>query len=188
VRTALVIGGGADVMQEIEAALDLGEFCAVVACNDVGAVWPGHLDGWVSLHAMKLPGWMAARAKNGFAPAARVAGHLGDGRQYPATNAKPRQVREYVDHRFPGQTNSGSSGLFAAKFALMDLGFDRAVLCGIPMIAAQAHFFTPQPWMGAKAHMTGWTQAMPVIKDRVRSMSGWTRDILGAPTPEWITG
>jgi hypothetical protein len=27
---------------------------------------------------------------------------------------------------------------------------------------------------------------MPHIKDRVRSLSGWTRDLLGPPTPDWL--
>jgi hypothetical protein len=25
-----------------------------------------------------------------------------------------------------------------------------------------------------------------VIRDNVRSMSGWTRDLLGAPTEDWL--
>ena len=203
-RTALIIGGGANVWEDIEAALDLGEFQGVVACNDVGCVWPGRLDGWVSLHAAKLPGWMQARERNGLTPAARVAGHLGDGKQYPATNARPRKVREYVDHRFPGQSRSGSSGLFAAKYALEDLGFDRGVLCGIPMEMSQAHFFNSHPWNGAKSHVAGWLKKpwsppqkgqkaeppipLPAIKGRLRSMSGWTRELLGSPTRKFIAG
>jgi hypothetical protein len=29
---------------------------------------------------------------------------------------------------------------------------------------------------------------MPHIKDKVRSMSGWTKELLGEPPPEWLNG
>jgi hypothetical protein len=74
------------------------------------------------------------------------------------------------------------------KVALIDLGFDRAVLCGIPLDARQNHFDTPGPWRPASQYEHGWRQALPHITDRTRSMGGWTADLLGRPTPEWIAG
>lgn len=177
-RIALVLGGAECLWQDVEAALEMGEFQGVVACNDAGAAWPGDLDGWVSLHSGKLARWIRDREKNGHWPAWKVAGHLNETQRSPA-------VALYVDHRFPGQRKSGSSGLFAAKFALIDLGFDRAVCCGMPL-EAQKHFFGGGPWYSYGGHRGGWTQALPVIRDRLRSMSGWTADLLGRPTPEWL--
>jgi len=88
--------------------------------------------------------------------------------------------------RFPGQSDTGSSGLFALKVALTDLGFDCALLCGIPMAPVTGHFFDAAPWTGAGAHQLGWKQALPAIRDRARSMSGWTQHLLGAPTTDWL--
>lgn len=178
-KTCLVLGGASCLQADVTAAMGLGPFAGTVACNDSGTWWPGQLDGWVSLHSGKLTAWARQRAKQGFTPASRLAGHLNE------TSRRPEL--EYVDHRFPGQIHVGSSGLFAVKFALLDLGFDRAVCCGLPM-DEQCHFFRDAPWTGAKSHRRGWQEALPAIKDKVRSLSGWTADLLGCPSAEWIAG
>jgi hypothetical protein len=178
-RIALVLGGAATLWDDIAAALDLGEFVGVVACNDAGATWPGDLDAWVSLHSSSFKLWTARRARAGHPPAKRLVGHA-------EARGENRDGVSYTEFRFPGQDKTGSSGLFALKVALIDLGFDRAVLCGVPMTVEDRHFFDPAPWRGAMSHRKGWEQALPQIKDRARSMSGWTKEHLGAPTPEWL--
>jgi len=183
-RVALVLGGGNTVWDDFSAALDLGEFGGTVACNDAGVAYPGRLDAWVSLHAMSFKVWTARRAKQGLPPHRKLVAHdlSPTERRYA-----PACVTDYSDHRFPGQVHGGSSGLFALKVALIDLGFDKAVLCGVPMTTEAAHFFDDRPWTGAGAHKTGWREAMPQIKDRARSMSGWTMEQLGAPDAAWLT-
>jgi len=177
---ALVLGGASTVWDDVRAALDLATFDAVVACNDVGAAWPGRLDAWVSLHDEKLPLWIKRRQAAGRPPAKRVLGH-----------AKPRNrvapgLTGTTDYLLPGQRNSGSSGLFAVKVALIDLGMDKAVLCGIPVTRAGAHFFDPREWGGAQSHWQGWDEAMPILKQRVRSMSGLTAARIGRPDKTWL--
>lgn len=179
---ALVLGGGDCVWRDLEAALRLGEFDAVVTCNDVTAAYPGPVDAAVSLHFEKWPIWLRQRALKGLPPPARVVGHAVAGR------GAPGWVTHWSEQKFPGQTESGSSGCFAAKYAVEDLGHRRAVLCGIPMTAEARHFFDRRSWGGAAAHRRGFRQAIPAIAGRVRSMSGWTKEHLGAPTPEWIAG
>jgi len=177
----LVLGGAGCVWDDVEAALGLGEFHGVVACNDAGAAWPGRLDAWVSLHGEKMGLWSARRARAGYEPCTRLVGHLEarPGRKGPF-------VTEATEFRFPGQSSTGSSGLFALKVALVDLGFDKAVLCGVPMTAATGHFFDPADWRGASSHWRGWIEALPHINDRTRSMSGRTADLLGRPDEEWL--
>ena len=160
--------------------MEFGPFDGAVACNEAGTWWPDKLDGWVSLHSPKIVGWARQRSANGFPPAKRMAGHVNE-------TSRKNPALEFVDHLFQGQLHIGSSGLFAVKFALIDLGFDRAVCCGMPM-DEQAHFFGPIPWTGAKSHRRGWEEAFPAIRDRVRSLSGWTAELLGRPTAQWITG
>jgi hypothetical protein len=178
---ALVLGGAATVWDDVKAALELGEFSGVVAANDVGAEWPGHLDAWVSLHADKFKLWAQRRAKRGFAPAAAVFAH--ESRKGTAPG-----VTHATEWKFPGQRETGSSGLFALKVALVDLGFDKAVLCGVPMSVDGAHFFDTRPWRAAMSHRQGWSEALPHIKHKARSMGGFTADLLGRPTTEWLGG
>jgi hypothetical protein len=180
VKAALVLGGAGNVWEDLDAALGLGEFDGVIACNDVGAAYPGDLDAWVSLHAEKFGIWTAQRVAAGNSWPKAILAHA------QANKGLPPCVTGRTDFRFPGQPTTGSSGLFALKVALIDLGFDRAVLCGVPMAAAAGHFFDLAAWTAVTSHMQGWKEALPHIKNRARSMSGWTRDLLGAPDEEWL--
>lgn len=169
-RTCIVLGGASTVVSEYADALAQGRFDGAVIVNLLGREWPAPLDAWVSLHTehLKKP-WRAGRELRGLEPHHRLIG-MGD-----------------CEHRFPGQDKGGSSGLFAVKVALDELGFDRVVLCGVP-ITPTAHFDDPEPWRHAKHYPDGWRQALPHIEGRVRSMSGFTKDLLGAPTAAWLNG
>lgn len=179
---ALVLGGAACVWDDLTAALDLGEFDAVIACNDVAAAYPGPLEAAVSLHAEKWGYWMEVRRRAGFPLPTHVLGHHEASR---STLRMPDCVTGFIGQHFSGQTETGSSGLLAVKAALIDLGHDKAVCCGIPM-DVRPHFFDHAKWEAAQAHWRGWQQALPQIKDRVRSMSGRTSEFLGSPTSEWL--
>lgn len=182
---ALVLGGANTLWDDVAGALALGSFDVVVACNDASAAWPGRLDAAVSLHAEKFGLWMERRSRAGHPAPGAVVGH---------STVRQGIIRvsevltDFVEYRFTGQQDSGSSGLFALKYALEDMGASRAVLCGVPILDSGAHFFDPNPWGAAASHRRGWVQARPVIGDRARSMSGWTADTLGRPTKEWLAG
>lgn len=166
-RTALCLGGAASLHDDI-AALPIA-FDGVVACNNAGIIWPGNLDAWVSLHPDKLSSWAERRHAAGHPPPARLVGH------------EAAAVVTHVSHfNFRGCAGSGSSGLFAVKVALEDLGFDRAVLCGIPL-DGRAHFFAVPRWKDFKSFRSAWCELPSAITCRIRSMSGWTRDLLGSP-------
>jgi len=176
-RTALVLGGAACVWADVEAALALGEFDGVVGCNDIGIAWPGVMDAWVSLHSMNFPAWSARRGREGRPSHQMTIGHAEAGPTAPVDRRTP--------YRFDGQDRSGSSGLFALKVALVDLCFDKAVLCGVPM-DAQSHFFDGKAWEACAEHRKGWEQAKAAINDRARSTSGWTAKLLGKPDTIWL--
>jgi hypothetical protein len=82
---------------------------------------------------------------------------------------------------------SGSSGLFAVKVA-MEAGYDRIILAGVPMQVEGAHFFNASPWGEVGSFTEAWKIALPRIAPHVRSMSGWTKDLLGYPSFEWLAG
>jgi hypothetical protein len=175
--TAIVLGGAACVYDDVRALNAMGvQGDIVVACNDMIAHWPGKLDAVCTLHPESLAGWMLTRTKAGFPRPGRIFAF------HPYT----RVPVEQTEYKFYGQLEQGSSGLFALRIALINMGADKAVCCGIPM-NNDAHFFDTKAWPHAHTHWKGWLQSLPEIKDRARSMSGETRKLLGAPTPEWLS-
>ena len=168
-RTCLILGGADSVWPDIEAALDLGEFYGIVGANLIGIYWPGSFDAFVSLHPDKFKIWAERRRRRGLPAHKALIGNTD------------------TDPRFPGQEGPGSSGLFALKVALIDLGFDRAVLCGVPLTTTP-HFNDAADWRHATYYHAAFHSILPQIAHRTRSMSGLTRDVLGSPTSEWISG
>lgn len=182
-NNCLVIGGGNCVFKDVENALNIGEFQGIVTVNDVTSVWNGDIDAAVSLHGDQWPFWLRTRTLKELSPPKRVYGHIGL-RRSPLKVVEA--ITHYADHMFPGQQDSGSSGLFGVKVALDELGFDRVVCCGIPMTAETRHYFDQRPWGGAANHRRGWKQAMHHLTNRVKSMSGWTAEQLGMPNAAWL--
>lgn len=101
------------------------------------------------------------------------------------TVGKNMKVDRRVSYRYPGMNSSASSGGYAAKVALDD-GFDRVVLAGVPMTKEAAHFKRGKPWTQYDAFTKGFEQSVPFFAGRVKSMSGWSQKLLGAPTPQWL--
>lgn len=182
---ALVLGGAAGVWKEAERASKLCRFSHVIACNDAAVAWPGRLDAFVTLHPDRLFGWLQDRKAAGRPAALKTVVHEGWKARMQSDDLKPDVVTEYL---FEGQRDSGSSGLFCVKYALVNLRLPKAVVCGVPMQASHGHFFRARDWSGAHKHQKGWVQAMPHIAGRVKSMSGWTRELLGEPDREWAKG
>ena len=89
----------------------------------------------------------------------------------------------------------GTSGLFATQIALA-LGYTRIILCGIP-IDGTGHYWDPEnvndnksTKFDDKPSLNVWSQMIEkneFFGQRVRSMSGRTKNLLGYPTPEWLS-
>lgn len=84
----------------------------------------------------------------------------------------------------------GTSGLYAVQIASEELGFDGVILAGCPM-DAEAGTLVPEHSLMTDADRVNryrpeWDLALPTIGARTRSMSGWTRELLGAPDVEWL--
>lgn len=180
--TALVLGGGHTLIADVAAYR--GDFDLVVACNDAGWWWPGPLRAWVTLHPQNFNNlkhrWLGRREENGYEPAQELVSH--DDRKW---KGKPSGMTishwAFTDDEKEG---SGSSGLFAAKFALIDLQADDVVLCGVPM-TIEPHFFKDRggadDWKSAQGFRNQWLKLPEAYKSRMKSMSGWSREFLGAP-------
>jgi hypothetical protein len=77
------------------------------------------------------------------------------------------------------------SGVFGTMVGLL-MGYDPIILCGMPCMQAP-YFYGPYdwstPWFSNEngSARTAWNLFIPFIKGTVFSMSGWTKDQLGAP-------
>lgn len=76
-------------------------------------------------------------------------------------------------------TPSGSSALLGVQAALA-MGYRRIILCGCPLAGKN------DKGGSYESFRKGWEARVKELDGRVRSMSGWTRDFLGAPTEEWL--
>jgi hypothetical protein len=187
-----VLGGGSSVWEDVKAleeAMGRPWDGYVIAANDIGCHWPGRLDHWCTLHPEKFADWMKVRRENG----------LPDGyTTWTLQNKlkKPKKGQPPAPHRVapPPPNGGGASGLVAVFVALDALGCDQVVLCGMPMdktphFAESKVHQKSRAWAGADSHWRVWTTGtvQDKLRGRVTSMSGRTRDLLGAPTPEWLT-
>ena len=193
-RPALVIGQAIcweDDLAALAEIMPLEDF-DVIAVNGAGWNYTGRIEWWVSVHGAHLRSWIPRRR------------HAGGNEDYVAVgNFSPRQDHgEVIPLQRPN--GGGSSGMFAVMFAL-DRGYSRVVVAGCPMegntrvayhdatekgemVTADAINPMPETKDGFAVYRGGWTRNRHQMEPYVRSMSGWTRELLGAPTAEWLAG
>lgn len=78
---------------------------------------------------------------------------------------------------------SGSSSFLGTQ-VLVGLGYSKIILCGCPMQGSNCN---PGKRERYDNFQKGWTKyAKNMFQGKARSMSGFTADLLGYPTREWI--
>lgn len=182
VRLGLVIGCAEGNFDEARAAIALQKPDLIYCVKLAGVHWPGPFDWWVGLHPEWMTGYMQQRAALGHPRGFRTATCLEkelDPRKKDDTFEPDRRV----SYRWPGMKSSASSGIFAAKVALEDC--EKVILAGVPMTPTK-HFSRGRVWVELNAFNAGLQGAIPHMKGRVRSMSGKTKELLGAPDAEWL--
>lgn len=176
---ALILGGASCVWDDVlawEAVYGHQWDGLLIAANDIGAHWPRELHHWVSLHPPSFKRWRALRR----------AQHLPAG--YTTWGKEQDLPRPLADKSLVPWVG-GSSGMLAVQVA-QALECTRVVLCGIPMTPS-AHFqqtketFAPS-WLQANAHWRVWPRNAEKMAGWVKSMSGRTQELLGAPSMEWL--
>lgn len=174
---ALVLGGAKVVFDEANKAIaEFGEPDQVVAVKDIWMEWP-KVDHVVSYHPDRWTKEFVRRRKLGYEDPKQFWTYAGVrvyNWKYPT---------EYVNIR------GGSSGLLGALVGIKVC--DRAVLCGIPMDPTQRHFHERKkgnPWTEGRLYKQHWEGYLGQLRNRVKSMSGYTQQLLGAPTREWVHG
>lgn len=172
---AVVLGSAAGNWDELSRASQIAPVRYLVAVNDAACHYPGQVDAFVTLHPEKLSGWLGARRTAGLSEPATVIAHT-----------KNQHVTEVEEYQWPemraGAGKSGSSGLFAVKIALERTALP-VVLCGVPLEENRAHFFCDAAWDEVRQFRDAWGLVLPRLT-RVRSMSGWTAELLGQYSAE----
>lgn len=166
-----VLGGADCVWHDLARARYICQPDAIICVNHVGIEYPGAFDAWCSFHGSLLESWRREREKAGRPPAKEM---------WVATTSD--RYKQFSGYRMR-TCGGGSSGMFGTDVAL-DRGADKVILCGIPMTPTP-HFHDRQhgkPWTEAEKHRAFWIKRAGYFQQAgVRSMSGWTRELLGAP-------
>ena len=173
----LVCGSAWCLADDFERARSLFPHAGVIAVNGAAEHVPA--DHLYSQHPLKMPRWRTAQYRRfGLKPPTH-----GAGSSHLKTKLGWRPPLDEVDYWWGGVASKGSSGWGARRLAAA-LGYSLVILCGMPM--------DPGPYQGGmvsklnqhqdvmdhyRQHIMGDT----AMHDGVWSMSGWTRDLLGAP-------
>lgn len=79
----------------------------------------------------------------------------------------------------PYEGPSGSSAIVGTLAAIY-MGYTKIILCGIHLTG---NAFEGNPY---EAFRPGWIHHQKTVQGKVRSMGGWTRELLDAPTKKWM--
>lgn len=172
-RFAIIVGGSECVDEEVAQAQFLcrGYDLEYFFINDQISHFPD--EGYaISLHPEKIPLWLNERRQKGYPTPLKVWCH----RQHK---------NKAMTHVTPDW--GGSSGLFALKIAREEEKHDHIILCGVPMKTDAKHFVRRINWTACEAFLRGWRAHTNDLRPYVRSMSGWTRELLGAPDEAFLT-
>ena len=176
-RRGIVLGSAPCLWDDLDASNDItrGEF-ETIAVNCAGVLFEGNLNIWVSAHGTALVDLIEKRRALGLDMNFDAYGNF----------AKSEKSGDVI--RWNRSSCNGSSGLLAALVAI-ELGFDKIILCGMPLVGEEGintdGKVAPQP-TPYHHYQHGWTLLQNILRDHVRSMSGWTRETFGAPTAEWL--
>lgn len=84
----------------------------------------------------------------------------------------------------------GTSSMFGVRVGIA-LGYDKIILAGVPLDGAGYFFLPPTKNIsnhGDRATQITWERQKEFLSERVRAMSGFTKNLLGEPTKEWLNG
>lgn len=194
-RYGVILGRHSDVWTELDAAKQLIRSVAgqttpvtIIATKRAGRDYDGPVHEWPSFHPELFKPWIAIRAKYNRPPALRLWSARSPRVKKPDTGGL---VINWL------ASQGGSSGMLGVQVGLAighppyqnEPQIDRLILCGIPMEKSK-RYDDNQIWREAELYREHWIKFFgdnPQHKDRVRSMSGWTKELLGGPTEEWLT-
>lgn len=174
---AIILGSAASCLEELEAARAIAPDAPVVCVNDSFRICPVHPVAFATLHAEKSRRFL-------------------EGLNLSGVRRFAHEQRSRAPHAFEivKEKWGGTSGLFAVQIALCELGYHGVILAGVPLDHKFGTSYKMDKgrtrWAGGSEarYQRNWRRALPFLRARVRSMSGWTLELLGGPSAEWIAG
>jgi hypothetical protein len=166
----LIIGSAECVMDDIK-QIDIKSFDKVIAVNKAFNLFPG-ADIWITLHPEKLKLWSPNKPMNAkVITFNKFMNSLGSKINY--------EIDEEFPYLFDGQESSGSSGLYAVKYAIEVLKSNDITLAGIPMDPDMGHIDNVEKWIEGKIFWETWeNMAWKLRAHNVKSLSGRTKFLL----------
>ena len=176
----LILGSAACLWRDLDRAAALGlAGTTVMAVNRAGEAYRERIDHWVSLHPEMMHRFMARRAGN-----------------RDCTSWSYLRPPHWSETKVVPERWRGGSGLYAVQIGLEELGFDRILLAGMPIDRqpycygdGSAEGLVRRRWTGERGlarYRAAWKAASFFFGGRVRSFSGWSRDLLGPPDHTWL--
>jgi hypothetical protein len=160
-----IIGGGSSMWQDYKESEALMPGTDIICVNMAGMVIPQakHLFSWHKKQISAIKEWRLA--------------------EWPDCKAEVHSVEEYGRVNWAWRFNGGTSvsGLSCIDLAHL-LGYKRIVLVGIPM-DGKGYFYKPtdNPDMHDKWRHKEVHKLRDIYGNKVRSFSGYTREIFGSP-------
>ena len=143
--------------------------------NYAGIMHLDPVEHWVSIHGQEFGWWIPERQTRG--------GNL-DFRAYSSCPTIPEGV-EWV--RTNATERNGTSALLAV-ILMRRLGYRRVILAGVHLMGIKTDHEgrdDDRP-LGFEHHQLAWERWAKEIKPDVRSIAGYTAELLGEPTVEWV--
>ena len=172
-RTAIVCGSGPDFFKDLATAQALAPDAELIGVNFTG-LWLPRAWHLVSLHVGTPDAVRRLRAE---------ADWNKQGKTPPVTWSIV--AYEGIDRVWRSDAGiAGTSSLYAVRVALEPLAYERVILAGVPMDGSGRFFDppgTPHVWNHVADRGPWEIAARLEFHDRVRSVSGWTAELLGEP-------
>jgi hypothetical protein len=185
----IILAGAANVWADLEKAKMLVSEYDLICVNDIGQFCGEFVYAIITAHPEWARGWIDWRTSMSHASYRQNSEMIPINRPLILSDEK----HEMVNYCFSGVGNQvGTSGMLACLIALT-LGYNKIILCGMPLDPSMPHFFSPYitPWCPIVENLIvkSWEYArdrLPTFRDKIRSCSGRTMDWIGKPSVEWI--
>lgn len=175
--TVLVCGNAFCLRDDLERARDMFPAAPVIAVN--GAAAEVKAFALFTQHPLNFTTWMTAQRErfgDGFTTHAAGKAHM-------TTKLGVQPPMPWVDYWWDHVAHAGTSTWGARRMAKL-MGFERVILCGMPLSkGGYANGHMARAWQREDkiAHYRKAVESDIDYHPGARSMSGWTRDLLGAP-------
>jgi len=179
---AVVIGGHPQAWEELAAIEAMAEsagaelhLCPLNACG----LFVPRIDHWFIAQFMAAKPFVTAREFI-------VPGGGNNFRVHtPGSEAYPKMVE---GHTYWPVDTQGTVAMFATRVLTMGMNYEKVVLTGVHISEKCGYFYgSPEMRFGYKESCSEiWEKNLDLLRRRVRSMGGWTEELLGRPERDWL--